>query len=477
MKQSDYGANEEFIERVREKFVSVQVANKLANDSGSSGADNTQLFTVKNSIVDPTGVNAVVLEGLRKDELENFNEVIKVFPDLPVSVTAYSWGIDRLDQQSLPLSGRYNSALKGCGVDIYIIDTGIDTNHIEFAIAEFNRTVVNIFNAYGAVTSNTDRYGHGTHCAGNIDSFNCIQHSFLWLSVVPRKLGTAGGNTIGTAPCSNIYGLKALNDGGSGYSSEIISALNVVKQRHLANPNAKSVVSMSLGGNCDSTPCVDNPVNQVISSMHAVGILFSVAAGNNYRSDSCNYFPSSSPDAITVAASDQGDNLASYSNVGSCVDIIGPGSAVNSACAKGFGSSTCLDDVSYKIYSGTSMSTPHVAGTLAQLLEKHRSSFNSSADIVKGALLCDAAKNKIQGIPLGSTPNLLVQIPHDDHTLNKCLPTAVPSSGPTVLPTTSRQPLVPSVSPTGPSQIPSTKRPSVAPSYRPTLAPTTCFLM
>ena len=79
MKQSDYGANEEFIERVREKFVSVQVANKLANDSGSSGADNTQLFTVKNSIVDPTGVNAVVLEGLRKDELENFNEVIKVF--------------------------------------------------------------------------------------------------------------------------------------------------------------------------------------------------------------------------------------------------------------------------------------------------------------------------------------------------------------------------------------------------------------
>lgn len=85
LKQSDYGANEEFIERVREKFVSVQVANKLANDSGSSGADNTQLFTVKNSIVDPTGVNAVVLEGLRKDELENF-KYFRICPYLSLHI-------------------------------------------------------------------------------------------------------------------------------------------------------------------------------------------------------------------------------------------------------------------------------------------------------------------------------------------------------------------------------------------------------
>ena len=137
-----------------------------------------QSFVVKSSFVDPTGVNAVVLEGLRKDELETLSEVIHVFPDRPVYSTAYSWGIDRIDQPSLPLSSTYTSAFKGCGVDIYIIDTGIDTNHIEFSptIGPI-RTVENIFNEYGDLTSNTDGHGHGTHCAGiKLVPIDCIYY-------------------------------------------------------------------------------------------------------------------------------------------------------------------------------------------------------------------------------------------------------------------------------------------------------------
>ena len=112
-------------------------------------------------------MNAVVLEVLRKDELENFNEVVNVFPDLPVYITAYSWGIDRIDQPSLPLSSSYHHAFKGCGVDVYIIDTGIDTNHIEFTpFVGSIRNVSNIFNQFGDISSNTDGNGHGTHCAG-----------------------------------------------------------------------------------------------------------------------------------------------------------------------------------------------------------------------------------------------------------------------------------------------------------------------
>ena len=284
------------------------------------------------------------------------------------------------------------------------------------------------------------------------------------------EIGTAGGNTIGTAPCSNIYGLKTLDINGKGYSSYIVSALNVVKQRHLANPYAKSVVSMSLSGSCGST-CVINIVNQAISSLHAVGILFSVSAGNNNGGDSCSYFPASSPEAITVAASELQDSFASYSNAGSCVDIIAPGSAINSACAKGSSNLCCPDDVSYKALSGTSMSAPHVAGALAQLLEKHRTSFNSSPDVVKSALLCDAVRGKLQRVPLGSTPNILVQVPKNDDTFNKCLPTAVPSLGPIALPT------APTISPSGPSQKPYTKQPSVGPSFKSTLTPTACILM
>jgi subtilisin family serine protease len=248
----------------------------------------------------------------------------------------------------------------------------------------------------------------------------------------------AGGNTIGAAPCSNIYGLKVFDDDGrQGYSSTILQALNVVKRRHLAKADAKSVVSMSLAGHCGSNAeCLDTAVNQAIASMHAVGILFSVSAGNNHQDDSCSYFPASSPDAITAAASDERDNLASYSNTGACVDIIAPGSEVRSACARGDSDSdsegerdsefTCLDEQSYQARSGTSVSASYVAGTLAQLLEKQQGSYDFSpsssdkVDSMTSALLCDAAKNKVRGVPGEDTPNLFLQVPKDDKTFNRC---------------------------------------------------------
>ena len=60
---------------------------------------------MKNSFIDITGVNAVVLEGLSKNDLKSMSEVVGVYPDLPVYPAAYSWGFDRIDQSSLPLSG------------------------------------------------------------------------------------------------------------------------------------------------------------------------------------------------------------------------------------------------------------------------------------------------------------------------------------------------------------------------------------
>ena len=135
----------------------------------NNSEDKSHVFAVKNSFVDPTGVNAVVLEGLRKDELETLSEVVNIYLDLPVYPAVYSWGLDRIDQAFLPLSNSYNPAFKGCGVDIYIIDSGIDTNHIEFTpVSGSMRIVANIFNEFGALTSNTDGFGHGTHCAGKL---------------------------------------------------------------------------------------------------------------------------------------------------------------------------------------------------------------------------------------------------------------------------------------------------------------------
>jgi subtilisin family serine protease len=229
--------------------------------------------------------------------------------------------------------------------------------------------------------------------------------------------GIAGGKTVGVAPCSNIYGLKIFDDfGNDAYSIDVLSALIVVKQHHESNPNAKSVVLMSLDGYCGTT-CSDHLVVQLISSMYDLGILFAVEAGNKNFANACLYLPAASPKAITVAASDRADNFAPYSNTGPCVDIIAPGTGVNSACGD------CPGTSSYKTMSGASMAAAHVAGTLALLLQKSTINF-LAPDRVKKALFCDAVKYKIKNIPvqiIGITVNLLLQIPKNDKIFGGCV--------------------------------------------------------
>ena len=128
-----------------------------------------QLLVVKNSVIDPRGLNAVVIKGLNKSVLLSIDGSVGVYPDLPVYPAAYSWGLYRIVKPTLPLSSIYNPPFQGCGVDIYVLDSGIDTNHIEFSpVSGVNRTVANIFNQFGPISSNTDGFGHGTHCAGTI---------------------------------------------------------------------------------------------------------------------------------------------------------------------------------------------------------------------------------------------------------------------------------------------------------------------
>jgi subtilisin family serine protease len=191
------------------------------------------------------------------------------------------------------------------------------------------------------------------------------------------SLHRAGGTAI---PGSYIV---VLDCNGSGSTSGIISALNWLSTNYIA----PAVANMSLGGGYSSS------LNSAVNNLAASGAFVAVAAGNS-NADACNYSPASAANTTTVAASDSGDNKASYSNYGGCVDLYGPGSGIKSDWLNG-GTNTI---------SGTSMATPHVTGTAALYKANYG---DASYSAIRSWLVNNATANVIGGNVSG-TSNLLL---------------------------------------------------------------------
>lgn len=238
-----------------------------------------------------------------------------------------TWGLDRVDQKQLPLSGTYSYNSPGSDVTAYIFDTGIRYDHDEFG----GRARPG-FDAFGG--DGSDVYGHGTHVAG-----------------------TVGGINYGLAKKVKLVSVKVLSDDGYGSYSGILAGLDWV----LANKTGPSVVNMSIQGEGQLTV-----VNEAIEEAFDNGIVVVIAAGN-YNRDACWQVLASVPEAITVGATGVSptnlDGRAPYSNHGSCIDIFAPGSAITS--------STVTSSSSYAEYYGTSMATPHVAGAAVLYFSKN----------------------------------------------------------------------------------------------------------
>jgi subtilisin family serine protease len=263
------------------------------------------------------------------------------------------WGLDRIDQVSLPLTRSYTYTARGAGVTAYVIDTGIATG-----LADFGGRARNVYDALGG--SGADCNGHGTHVAGTI-----------------------GGTTYGVAKAVQLRGVRVLNCSGSGSTTGIIRALDWVR----ANAVKPAVANMSLGGGFSST------LNSAANSLANSGVFLAVAAGNESQ-NACNVSPASASAAYTTAASDRTDLRASFSNYGSCVDGYAPGVSVKSDWYTG-GTNTI---------SGTSMASPHVAGVGA--LYKSANGDASSATVASW-LNSNAAAGVIRSNPSG-TPNRLL---------------------------------------------------------------------
>ena len=269
------------------------------------------------------------------------------------------WGLDRVDQRTLPLSASYTWGTSGAGVSVYIIDTGIRTTHQDFG----GRAVWD-FNAVKGNDPDTDCMGHGTHVAG-----------------------TVGGTTYGVAKGVSLHAVKVLDCTGSGRWSWVIAGIDWVTA-HASKP---AVANMSLGGDYNQA------ANDAVAGSIASGVTYAVAAGNS-TTDACTVSPASTPAALTVGATTKLDAVASYSNIGPCVDLFAPGSFILS--------DWITSDTTAVYLSGSSMATPHVTGAAALYLETHPT---ASPAAVASYLLAAATRDRITNAGTGS-PNLLLFI-------------------------------------------------------------------
>ena len=336
-----------------------------ADDIASALTDTVggEVVDVFNSVID--GYSAKLTEEaalqVAADERVEFVEQVQTFEALGEQAPTPNWGDDRIDQRDLPLDGRFrypDSA--GEGVSVYVLDSGIRLTHEEFA-----GRIRPGFDAVTAGGDASDCNGHGTHVAG-----------------------TAVGTTYGVAKKATVYPVRILDCRGQGSSVAILAGIEWV----LENAQKPAIANYSVG--C-KTPCDSPAIDRAVNSLIASGVTWVQAAGNS-NDDACLYSPQKVAAGITVGNSTRTDAKAASSSHGRCLDLWAPGTEIASAWFTG--------DASAVLSTGTSMASPHVAGTGALYLAENPAATPAQ---VHAAIVDNATPGKITGLTAGSPNRLL----------------------------------------------------------------------